>query len=355
MNEPLRPLSLAEILDRTAQLYRSRFLVFFGISTIPAGTIFVFAVGAFAFTAWMGSASRHGGSVATVVVWAFLILLAALVVPASLGASALVFLGESITIRSAYKNTWKHGWRYVGLYALQGLVIYGIPSVVFLIGIAAMVAAKVSGYAVNDNSPLFGGLVFLLFVILGSFAAWMLLRFCLAFPVCVVEQTTAWTALKRGVRLSHGTRGRILLLYILGIILNWMLTWVIALVVIITVALIPALQGQKHTEAVGMIVMFALYGAYFAVKAFIKPVYGIALTLFYFDQRIRKEGFDIEWLMQQAGMVQQSTPELQPSPAEIPSQPPVEDVLAVPIAIEAPQSVPQQSPGLPPAPEEGKA
>jgi hypothetical protein len=26
------------------------------------------------------------------------------------------------------------------------------------------------------------------------------------------------------------------------------------------------------------------------------------LTLFYYDQRIRKEGFDIEWMMQAAGL-----------------------------------------------------
>ncbi|MGD0683209.1 MAG: hypothetical protein ABR990_14305, partial [Terracidiphilus sp.] len=35
MNEPLRPLTLGEILDRTAQLYRARFLLFLGISVIP--------------------------------------------------------------------------------------------------------------------------------------------------------------------------------------------------------------------------------------------------------------------------------------------------------------------------------
>ena len=29
----------------------------------------------------------------------------------------------------------------------------------------------------------------------------------------------------------------------------------------------------------------------------------IALVLFYYDQRVRKEGFDIELLMQQAGMI----------------------------------------------------
>ena len=93
------------------------------------------------------------------------------------------------------------------------------------------------------------------------------------------------------------------MLYPLGLALNWMLTFAVEMVVLIAVALVPALQGQKHAQAVGMILMFSIYGAYFALKALTKPVYGIALTLFYFDQRIRKEGFDIEWLMLQAGMV----------------------------------------------------
>jgi hypothetical protein len=32
-------------------------------------------------------------------------------------------------------------------------------------------------------------------------------------------------------------------------------------------------------------------------------VYGIALMLFYYDQRIRQEAFDIEWMMLKAGLV----------------------------------------------------
>jgi hypothetical protein len=32
------------------------------------------------------------------------------------------------------------------------------------------------------------------------------------------------------------------------------------------------------------------------------PISAIALVLFYYDQRVRKEGFDIEWMMQQAGL-----------------------------------------------------
>jgi hypothetical protein len=32
------------------------------------------------------------------------------------------------------------------------------------------------------------------------------------------------------------------------------------------------------------------------------PLCPIAITLFYYDQRIQQEGFDIEWMMNAAGM-----------------------------------------------------
>lgn len=323
MNEPLHPLSLSEILDRTAQLYRSRFLIFLGIAAIPAATVFVLAAAAFAFIAWMGSNARHGAAVSDSVVWMFLILLAILIVPVSLGASAVgqaamsdaaasVFLGKKITIRGSYSATWKRGWRYVGLYALQGLVIVGAPLVLFCLALMAMILGKVKGYEANDPSALFGGLLFVLLFALTAFAVWMLLRLCLAFPASVVEQTSAWNALKRGVLLSRGTKGRILVLYVLGVILNQVLAIGFTVPALVAMAFIPGLQGQAHAQTAGIVAMFVVYGSYFAVRALIKPVYGIGLTIFYFDQRIRKEGFDIEWMMQQAGMAPTSA---QPAPA----------------------------------------
>ncbi len=314
MSEPLHPLTLSEILDRTAQLYRSRFLVFVGIGTIPAGTVFVFAAGAFAFFLWMGVHTKNGGTIADSLMWAFLTFLVVLAIPASLATSAIgeaamsdatarLFLGDSITIRSAYKATWKRGWRYVGLYLLQELVIVGAPGVVFFGAMFAMIAGKVRGVAANDDSPLFAGLLFSLLFILAVFATWMLLRLCLAFPASVVEQAPAWIALKRGVMLSQGTRARIFLLYVLGVLLSQILVWCVTFPILVAVALIPGLQGQAHAQTVGVAVSFITYSAYFVVKAMTKPIYGIALTVFYFDQRIRKEGFDIEWMMQQAGML----------------------------------------------------
>ncbi len=314
MNDPLHPLTLSEILDRTAQLYRSRFLVFLGIAAIPAGTIFVLAAGAFAFIAWVGANVRHGATITDILVWIFLSVLMVLVLPVGLGASALgeatiadaaarSFLGESISIRSAYQLAWKRGWRFTGLFLLQWLAIVGVPVIVFSIATFGMIAVKVSGLAANDPSPLFGGISILLVLILGSFAVWMLLRVCLAFPLCVVEQATPWNALKRSTLLSHGTKKRIFVLYLLGLVLNQVLSLAIAIPIVIAFALIPGLQGQAHVETMGIIASFLIYGAMFIVRAVIKPVYGIALTLFYFDQRIRKEGFDIEWMMMQAGMV----------------------------------------------------
>jgi hypothetical protein len=369
MNEPLHPLTLSEILDRTAQLYRSRFLVFLGIGTIPAGTVFVFAAGVFAFFLWMGVHTKNGATIADSLMWIFLILLVVLAIPASLGASAIgeaamseaaarLFLGEKITIRSAYKATWRRGWRYVGLYLLQELVIVGAPCVVFFLAMLAMIAGKVRGVSTNDDSPLFVGLLFLLLFILTVFAVWMLLRLCLAFPASVVEQAPAWRALKRGIMLSQGTRARISLLYILGAFLSQILVWCLTFPVIVAVALIPGLQGQAHAQTVGMAVSFITYSSYFAVKALTKPIYGIALTVFYFDQRIRKEGFDIEWMMQQAGML---VPSPAPEPAHEALPPSLEmpdfsgPVAAAAATSPVPETIPPHQAILEPKTEEGNA
>jgi hypothetical protein len=46
--------------------------------------------------------------------------------------------------------------------------------------------------------------------------------------------------------------------------------------------------------------------ASFLVNTLIGPIYSTGLTLFYYDQRVRKEGFDIEWMMRSAGLTLQA-------------------------------------------------
>jgi hypothetical protein len=40
----------------------------------------------------------------------------------------------------------------------------------------------------------------------------------------------------------------------------------------------------------------------FLTNTFVGPIYATGFTLFYYDQRVRKEGYDIERMMHNAGM-----------------------------------------------------
>ena len=59
MSEPLRPQTLGEILDRTTQLYRARFLVFLGISLAPAGVTLALAFAVGLVAAWWSWYGAH--------------------------------------------------------------------------------------------------------------------------------------------------------------------------------------------------------------------------------------------------------------------------------------------------------
>ncbi len=317
MNERLHPLTLGEVLDRTAQLYRSRFLVYFGIGVIPAGTVLVFASAIFVFLAWVGSdaAGEVSAPLAKEISWLFAGAVLLLGAPVCLAATAVgwaamshaaarSFLGGKIGIRDAYKAAWQQGWRYIWLYLLVALTVGAAPLAVFLAAapVADRLIALVTRFGAGAAATLTGAAMFLLLGALAVYALWMLLRLCLAFPASVVEEMSAWHALKRGAELSQGTKARILLLFLLGFALSWLLALGFTIPVGILLSLVPSANNPQHAQMLGTILMFTWYGLWFAVQALTKPVYGIALTLLYFDQRIRKEGFDIEWMMQEAGM-----------------------------------------------------
>jgi len=330
MNEPLRPSSLGEILDRTAQLYRSRFLVFLGISVLPTGVIIALVCVAGLVAAWWRAAGAHSVSsdAGYVLVGLFFVALALLALPillvvTGLAAAAMshavacIHLGGTTTIRDAYKSVWRLGWRYIWLYLLRRLIVWAAPAAV---GIAlAILAAGVTVLAQKGGmgasaDAIFGSAALLVVIPLAGYGIWMLLRLSLAFPACVVEQMGAWCSIKRSFSLSQGSKGRILLLYVLVGALGWILSIAVMLPLTILLYLIPGMNSPQNTQAAGVAMLLIVYGSAFAVQALVEPIYGIALVLFYYDQRIRKEGYDIELLMQQAGMA----PEARPAPEAAP-------------------------------------
>ena len=312
MNLQMRPANLGEILDRTASLYRSRFLVFVGIAAIPAGGVLFFAAGVFLLSAWVGSSDpAMAAALGLAVLGLVMVAIPVCVGLTALGSGAIsqaasaAFLGERISIREAYASAWKKGWRYVGLLSLEILFLAIVPFTAWVLTVAglALLAALSKGAA---SAGAFMSAPTALFLIVGAglvaYFIWMLLRICLAFSACVVEGIGAWAALKRATTLSNGTRGRILVLYLLCAALSWIVSMVMTVPVMIVLSLIPQMNTPQHQQTVGALFLFLMYGASFASQAFTKPVSGIALMLFYYDQRIRKEAFDIEWMMREAGM-----------------------------------------------------
>jgi hypothetical protein len=134
--------------------------------------------------------------------------------------------------------------------------------------------------------------LFLVTVINGALMA---LRYSLAMPACVVEGLTAGRSLKRSVELSKGARGRV---FVLGLLVGAVR---LVLGVILGLPFIAfTFKHPGHPLPVGLMATQQLAG--FVVNTLIGPIYATGLTLFYYDQRIRLEGYDIEWMMQGAGL-----------------------------------------------------
>jgi hypothetical protein len=200
------------------------------------------------------------------------------------------------------------------------------------------------GAGSTGGSALFVFAIIIAVASLVTYGFWMAIRVSLAFPATVVEQVSAWDALRRSAALSSGTKGRILVLLILGIALNFILSMAIAVPSSILIEMMPGANTPQHQQTTGMLILLAVYGAGFAVRALTRPITGIALILFYYDQRIRQEGFDIEWMMLKAGLVvPPPTPPQPQSPTPIHAEP----FQAVPAAEISPQPQP------PPAAEPG--
>jgi len=358
MNETLRPSSLGEILDRTAQLYRSRFLVFLGISIIPTAVVLALVCVGGLIVGWWGAAGAASVSADTgyalvglFAVVAVLVALPVLLAANGLAAAAMSYavstlnMGGVTTIRDAYRSVWRLKWRYIWLYLIEGLLAWVAPIAVWigslaLVGALVRIADRTAAGA--EGGVLIGLISVLVFVVLAGYVVWMLLRLSLGFPACVVEQTGAWRAVKRSFALSQGTKGRVFVLYLLGAALGWILSMAVVVPLTILVSLIPNIDNPQHSQALGVAMLLIIYGASFAVQSFIKPVYGIALVLFYYDQRIRQEGFDIEWMMQKAGMTPASIVE-QTVATALPWLPPVTQVAQgieaqLSEAVESPQS-----------------
>jgi hypothetical protein len=321
MSEHLRPLRLGEILDRTAQLYRRNLLTFAGTAAAPTAITVLVIAGAGGTGAALGrqvSASNPFGLpvlllVLLILLGVPLILGTAVVSQAALTRAAVgAHMGQPLKILAALKSVWPRFWRYLWLLILQGIVVAGIPCVI-LVGLIALISGL--GVFAAGSTVLAALVGFFTFVFFAAAIAYMILcalRIAMSLAVCVVEDKPAWDSIKRAASLSKGARGRIFVMFLLV----WALCVVLSMIGYVPTAIVVGVasaagQGNRYAAIAVVVAEIVNILLNFTIQTLIMPVYVIALVLFYYDQRVRTEGYDIEWMMEQAGLTGQN-----PAPAD---------------------------------------
>jgi Na+-transporting methylmalonyl-CoA/oxaloacetate decarboxylase gamma subunit len=342
METNLRPLTLGEILDRTAQMYRTNFLLFAGMFSIYAAVSLVLGLAQLGLATlikgktWAVWASLSVGGVRVILI--FLLLGAA--IAAISRAVASINLGEPVSIRSAYASTLPKLGRYLWLMTITFfrawgpiVVVYGGLLVAALIlspakkHAAAGTAAPVTASTQDPFLYAILGVAFLvLFLPALVYAIWMNIRYALSIPACVVEDLKARQAIKRSIALSKGARGRIFTLLLLVLIIKMGLVGLTQSFIFVMAFKHP---GHLPTgmNALSQVIQFF-------TNTFLGPIGATGVTLFYFDQRVRKEGYDIEWMMQAAGLTVESAPAPEPVSASaeaVPAAEPERDQALAPL------------------------
>jgi len=113
-----------------------------------------------------------------------------------------------------------------------------------------------------------------------------------ASSACVVEKTGVFSSFNRSMKRTKGARGKIWLVLLLSFVLNLALT--VALFALVGIMV-------KTTQSVLLGTLCFIVGQ-FIVGTFVAPIFTVALVLIYYDQRVRKEAFDLQLMMESLGV-----------------------------------------------------
>lgn len=263
----LRPLKLGEILDRTFSLYRRNFLLFAGVSGIPhlltlgIGLLVLFLLPQAVQKGQEDPSAAFPWQVigASVLVGLITVIVTLIVYLVSQGATVFavseLYLGRSISISEALRRVRGALGTLFGVIFLGGLIT----------GIAG---------------------VFL--IIPGIYVA---CRFLASIPSALIERRGVVDSLSRSWELTKDFAGRAFVIYLLYFVIASSLEGLLAL------PLAAGIAVAKNDTAI-LSVLLALNQVINAViETVLSPILLIAASVYYFDLRVRKEAFDLQFMM----------------------------------------------------------
>lgn len=262
MTNALRPLTIGELLDRTFFLYRTHFGLFVGIAALPNLLLLAFQLSRLVIDPV--SMGMTAGLIATFIWLVVMVLVYLVTIALSQGATVVavsqIQLGRPTSVSEAFTAIMSR----IGELAV---VIFG------------MFVRLVIG--------------FVLFIVPGII--WTIM-WSLTIPVAVLERKNLRESLARSSALTQGHRGRIFLIYFLLLMLTYIVALVVQVPAILAVGLWSAGLPGGEMPALAQIIL-AL--ANFLTTSLVAPILTIALSLVYYDERVRKEAFDLEVMMRQ--------------------------------------------------------
>jgi hypothetical protein len=289
----LRPLTTGQVLDRTFALYRAHFWLFAGLAALPATLGVLVQLGSLSYTHVAGITAGTpfyrsiGLGLITVVGQILQFLAYGISLAATTSAVASLYLGRTAAIGSSMQAAMRHWGRYAGVVIMQFLVSCWPTLVLFTLGIFLLALVPALKF---PAIKLIYGIVFAMGAVSIVYSVWMYLAVSLAMPASVVEDLKPMPAIRRSRALLPDRKFRIFLLYLL--------LYILFIVGVSLIGAAGAIFGLKH---IGLLAIqtFGLVGG-FVAAILITPILTVGLCLFYFDERVRREGFDIEFLMLQA-------------------------------------------------------
>jgi hypothetical protein len=320
--EPLRPMNLGEILDRTFQIYRSRFLAFVAIAAIPAIPMLGIEL---AEANWLQAHSSAHPSLGSVLLWnyvywlglgqvsGFLILL---ISPALMHVASAEFLGGRTSIWGALRFASARWRSYLWIAVLKITADAVIPEILVLavFVVEFVIAALVGGWAHPRVAGGFGAVLVIAFPVVAGVALllWIVPRLFLSVPAAAFEEIRGVRAMRRSWMLTKGNRARMLATWVMVSLFSWLLMYGAGS----TVRWIFTTIWQAHPFGLSVQSLYAptVYVVWDIISVLTHPILSIAVTLFYYDQRMRKEGYDIERMMDAAGLTVPVPPPAEDSP-----------------------------------------
>jgi hypothetical protein len=283
INTALRPMTAGELLDRTINLYRRNFLLFFGIGVLPSLFQLLVDLAELALTR-AGAGAGVGVAISTFLAVTSVLIGYALAEGATVFAVSAVHLGRTISIKACYGRLRGRFLRVSGVMLLTTAIFVGVAVLILAVGLLAAAFIQIFLPVLADDALISGG-TFVAF----AFALYVIARYAVAAPACVLEDLEIRQSLHRSADLTKDDRPRVFIISVLGLVLFYGTIWVV-------LGPVTWLAGERFGEA-SLLTQIVNLLATFVAQVFVAPIATISMALVYYDERVRKEAFDLEHMM----------------------------------------------------------